>query len=155
VVGGGKPPWLLHGEDALFKLVPEKPGKKAELTPIELPAELGKIHDGLAMESGQVLLASTAGLRQLDSERKLSKCPFTPPDGTVRAMCRDGLGRIWLAGKSVWMVDAKGTVHDLGKLTQYGAEANAIGADSTEATGVIVSLSGRGVLFVRVEDPAR
>jgi hypothetical protein len=33
--------------------------------------------------------------------------------------------------------------------------AHAIGADSTDATGVIIALGRRGVLFVRVEDAGR
>jgi hypothetical protein len=53
------------------------------------------------------------------------------------------------------MVDAKGTVHDLGKLHRYGVMAHASGSDSTDATGVIVGLGKRGVLFVRAEDEHR
>jgi hypothetical protein len=53
------------------------------------------------------------------------------------------------------MVDAKGKVHDLGKLNCYGVMAQAVGADSTDDTGVIVGLGMRGVLFVRAEDADR
>jgi hypothetical protein len=53
------------------------------------------------------------------------------------------------------MVDAKDKVHDLGKLNRYGVEAHSIGGDSTEATGVIVGLGKRGILFVRAEDADR
>jgi hypothetical protein len=120
---------------------------------VSLPAELGKVHDALALESGQILLACTAGLRLFDEKSgKVSECPFVPPKGEVLALCRDGRGRTWLAGSRVWVVDARGTVHDLGGLKRYSAVAHAIGADGADATGVIVALGGRGVLFVRAED---
>jgi hypothetical protein len=70
-------------------------------------------------------------------------------------LCHDGRGRTWLVGSSIWMVDAKGKVHDLGKLNCYGVMAQAVGADSTDDTGVIVGLGMRGVLFVRAEDADR
>jgi hypothetical protein len=152
---GGKPPWILHCEGGLYRLTPKEGARDASLTPVPLPAELGTIHDALALEAGPILLACSAGLHLFDEKSgKASGCPFAPPGGEVLALCRDGRGRIWLAGSGLWMVDAKGVVHDLGKLTRYGA-AQAIGADSADATGVIVALVGRGILFVRAEDVGR
>jgi hypothetical protein len=156
VVGQDKPPWILHCDGSLYHLAPGKGARDAALTPVPLPAELGTIRDALALESGQILLACAAGLRLFDEDSgKVSACPFAPPKGDVWALCRDGRGRRWLAGSGVWMVDAKGTVHDLGKLQRYGVMAQAIGADSADATGVIVALGHRGVLLVRVEDADR
>jgi hypothetical protein len=101
-------------------------------------------------------LACAAGLRLLNEKSgKVSRCPFAPPKGDVRALCYDGRGRTWLAGSSVWMVDAEGKVHDLGKLARYGVVAHAIGADSTDATGMVVALGTRGVLFVRADGTGR
>jgi hypothetical protein len=155
-VGQDKPPWVLHCDSSLYQLIPGKGAQDTSLTPLPLPAELGKVHDALTLKSGQILLACTAGLRLLDEKSgKVSECPFAPPKGKVSAMCLDGRGRTWLAGSSIWMVDAKGTVHDLDKLNRYGAVAHAIGADSTDATGVIVALIRRGVVFVRAEDADR
>ena len=144
VVGQGKPPWVLHCEDRLYRLTPGKGARAAELAPIALTAELGVVRDALAMEGGQLLLACTAGLRLFDAPSgKLSACPFAPPrGGEVRALCRDGRGRTWLAGNGVWMVDATGAVHDLGKLNRYGVTVHAIGPDAADPTGVIVALGG-------------
>jgi hypothetical protein len=156
VVGQSKPPWVLHCDTSLYRLTPGKGAEDAALTQIPLPVELGKVHDALALKSGRILLACTAGLRLFDEKnRKVSRCPFAPPKGEVWALCHDGRGRTWLAGSSVWMVDAKGKLHDLAKLARYGVRAHAIGADSTDATGVIVALGKRGVLFVRAEDADR
>lgn len=156
VVGQGKPPWILHCKDSLYRLTPGKGAQDAALVPVPLLADLGKIHDALAIEAGQILLACTAGLRSFDEKSgKVSECPFPLPKGEVRALCRDGRGRTWLAGSGLWMVDGKGTVHDFAKLNQYGAVAHAIGADSTDPTCVIVALGRRGVLFVRAEAQVR
>jgi hypothetical protein len=156
VVGQGKSPWILHCEGRLYRLTPGKGMEDAALTPISLPTELGKVQDALALESGQILLACTAGLRLFDDKSgKVTECPFAAPKGEVQAICKDGRGRTWLAGSSVWIVDAKGKVHDLGKLDRYGDMAYGIGADSTDATGVIVALGQRGVLFVRAEEADR
>jgi hypothetical protein len=155
-VGHGKPPWILHCESSLYRLTPGKGVQDAALTPIPLPAELGEVRDALALDSGPILLACTAGLRLFDEKSgKVSACPFAPPKGEVRTFCHDGRRRTWLAGSSVWMVDTKGRIHDLDKLARYGALAHAIGADSTDDTGVIIALGKRGVLFVRAEDADR
>ncbi len=149
-------PWLLHCEDKLYRLTPATGDQEAAIAPVPLPAEVGIVRDALALETGQVLVTCTAGLRLFDEKSgKLSECPFVPPKGEVQALCRDGRGRIWLAGSGVWMVDAKGTVHDLSKLNRYGVAVQAIGADSTDATGVIVALDSRGVLFLCAEDAGR
>ncbi|HEV3386998.1 MAG TPA: hypothetical protein VG097_19425 [Gemmata sp.] len=156
VIGEGNPPWTLLSRDGLFRLSPGKRAEDAVLTPIPQLEKLGTIHDALALKTGQILLASTAGLRLFDEPSgKVSECPFAQPQGKVRALCRDGRGRTWLVGNGIWMVDAKGKIHDLGKLNRYGTMASAIGADSSDATGVIVGLGRRGVLFVRAGDTDR
>lgn len=140
----------------MYRLTPGKGEQDAELAPLPLPVELGKVQDALAIKSGQILLLCNAGLRLFDAkDGKVSKCPFTLPKGEVTAICQDGRGRTWLAGSSIWMVDAKNKVHDLGKLNRFGVMANAIGADSADATGVIVGLGKRGILIVRAEDVDR
>jgi hypothetical protein len=156
-VGQSKPPWVLHCEGALYRLTPGKGARETELTAVPLPAGLGVVRDALALDGGQILLACTAGLRLFDEKTgKVSECPFAPPRGSeVRALCKDGRGRTWLAGNGLWLVDAKGAVHDLGKLNRYGTTAHAIGADAADPTGVIVALGGRGVLVVRAGDAGR
>jgi streptogramin lyase len=155
-LGQGSPPWILFGEEKLYRLNPGKASDDATLTPIPLPAELGKVNDAVVFKTGQILMACTAGLRLFDEKSgKVSECPFELPKGEVRALCRDGRGRTWLAGSSIWMVDAKGNVHDLGKLNRFGITPQTIGADSTDPAGVIISLGERGVLFVRAEDSNR
>jgi hypothetical protein len=95
VVGQGKPPWILHCEDRLYRLDPGKDKEDATLKPVPLPAELGLVRDALALEAGQILLACTAGLRLFDEKSgKVSDWPFAPPAGSeVRALCKDGRGR--------------------------------------------------------------
>lgn len=151
MVGEGKPPWILHCDDSLYRLTPGEGGRDAVLAPVPLPAEAGLVHDALALDDGKILLACSAGLRLFDVKSgKVTECPFAPK-GDVQAVCRDGRGRIWLAGSGLWIVDATGAVHDLGALNRYGVAARAIGADTADATGVIVALDGRGVLRVRAE----
>jgi len=153
VVGQDQPPWTLHCENKLYRLTPENGAHEATLTPISLSIDLGDIHGALPFKSGQILLACAKGFRLFDEKSEnISECPFAAPNGVVRALCRDGRGRIWLAGSSLWMVDAKGKVYDFSKLNRYGAMAHAIGADSKNADGVIAALGWRGVLFVRAEN---
>jgi hypothetical protein len=152
VVGQGTPPWVAHSENGLYRLTPGKGAEDAEFAPVPLPAEVGKVHDAVAIGGGQILLACSTGLRLFDEATgKVSACPFAEPKGEVLALCRDGRARTWMAGSGLWMVDAKGTVHDLGRLNRYGAAAHAIGADGADATGVIVALGRRGVLLVRAD----
>ncbi len=153
VVGRSTSSWILHDESELYRLTPGKAMNDSSFTQITIPKELGKIRDALSHKSGQILLACTAGLRLIDVNSGIvSPCPFAPPKGEVLALCEDGLGRTWLAGSSVWLVDANGMVHDFDRLVRFGVVAHAIGADSTNPAGVFVALRGRGVLSLRTED---
>jgi hypothetical protein len=153
VVGKGGPPWLLHAEAGLYRLDPGKGEGNATLKPVPLPAKVGKVYDALPLAPGKLLLATDAGLRAfVEDGGKLTDAPFTPPKAKVVALCRDGRGRLWLAGGGVWLVDAEGKVHSLDKVRLVGDSVRAIGADSAHDDGVIVALGKRGVLFLRAGD---
>jgi hypothetical protein len=121
----------------------------AALHPLPLPAQIGKVHDALALAPGKVLLATESGLRMLARRgSRLSTPPFMPPQKEVTALCQDRLGRVWLAGDGLWLVDG-GKLHDAGQALPIAEPASALGADGEHEDGVVVCLRERGVAFVR------
>src|SRR5262249_10061605 len=139
----------------LFQLDPGKAEKDAVLEPVTLPDETGEVHDGLAWTTGKLLLATDSGLRIFDqTTAKLSRGPFEPPQKKVRSLCRDGKGRLWLAGEGVGMLDRGGKLHTLESVPLIGGSIGQIGplgADREQGSGVIVSLGRRGVLVLRAD----
>ena len=67
-------------------------------------------------------------------------------------LCRDGRGRLWLAGQGLAVVEAAGKAPvPLDEVPMIGRTTiNALAADPEHADGVIAALSERGVVFVRV-----
>src|SRR5262249_55131209 len=55
-VGDG-PPWLIAASHGLFRLDPGTRTFNAQMTPVALSPELGTVHDVLAWDKGQLLLA--------------------------------------------------------------------------------------------------
>jgi hypothetical protein len=146
------PPWVIHGEECLLLLTPGQNWGESALKPVTLPTAVGKVYDALALARGKLLLATDAGLRVFNKRSATLTFPdFKAPSAKVRALCRDGKGRVWLAGGGIWMVDGAGTVHSFEKITLIGGPVWTVGADSDCDEGVIVSLGRRGVLILRTE----
>lgn len=113
------------------------------------------IRDAIPWEPGVLLLATYEGLRLLDLDEPIvGPSPIGRPDGTVRRLCRDGSGRLWLAGDGLWLVDpetdepvAMEALPMLGR-----SKVAAIAPDPERPDGVVAAIEGRGVVFVAVPD---
>jgi hypothetical protein len=112
-----------------------------------------KVEDALAWKAGEVLIATRKGVKLVDvATGKVHPAPLPSPDRPVKQMVRDGLGRLWLAGDGLWMIDSKNVLHDLAEVPMVGRSAvSAIASDPAKKDGVIVSLGVRGVAFIGVE----
>jgi ligand-binding sensor domain-containing protein len=160
-VGDAGPPWILldRTHRQLLRLA-YGPGfqdpKLGAVKIMEGNAAL-KIHDAIPNAKGGLLLATDKGLRRLDvASGKVEPSPLPVPDRPVTALARDGLGRVWMGGDGLWVVDADGKrLHDCGPLPMIGrTEVVTIAADPDHRDGVIASLGERGVVFVRVSEGA-
>jgi hypothetical protein len=142
------PPWHVvdRRSHKLFRLSIE-PTPRLD----EVPLGEVKVHDALAWKEGSLLLATDQGLRLYrDGAMGPPDLPVTaaPPFRTAR----DGLGRLWMGGNGLWLVQGNELIH-LDDAIEIGVSpVEAIAADPDHLGGVIVSIGGRGVLFVRLED---
>jgi hypothetical protein len=160
-IGDAGPPWLLldRDETQLLSLVYGSEFKDPKLDAVRI-TEAGaalKILDAIPLSKGELLLATDKGLRRFEiASAKVQPSPLPVPDRPVTSLARDGLGRVWLAGEGLWVVDADGKrLHDCGSLPMMGrTEIVTIAADPERRDGVIVSLGERGVAFVRVSAEA-
>ena len=77
--------------------------------------------------------------------------PSPHRDGIVSSLCRDGLGRLWLAGAGLAMIEADGkALHAFDALPMMGRSAvAALAADAGHDDGVAVAMESRGVVLVR------
>jgi hypothetical protein len=160
------PPWLLlDGRNFnLWRLDHGVKGHQPQLTPVEI-SEGGKtlrIDDAIAWSDDSLPLATDAGLRAYStSARKLSRVDFPEPPQPATTLVRDGLGRLWLGGGSIWTARASSTglwlVEPGAKAPEAldrvpwirWSEVYALAPDPHHADGVIAALGSRGVAFVR------
>jgi hypothetical protein len=147
--------WRLdHGERA----------DRPRLTPIAVAEENRtlRIDDAIAWRDDSLLLATGAGLRTFTrSTGKLSRVDFPEPTRPPTTLRRDGLGRLWLGGGSVWtargsaralwLIDAEArTLESLDRVPWVGrSEVYALARDPNHPDGVIAALGERGVGFVQ------
>jgi hypothetical protein len=132
-------------------LEPSADGRSATLTALDWPG-LGEVRDAVDLGGGRLLLATDAGLKTLDSAGRPQRpaeasLPHIPDD--VRRLCRDGSGRLWLAGRRLWLLGSDGRPHALDALptlTEGGVVS--LVADPADPSGIAACLGPRGVLFV-------
>src|SRR5207253_3837690 len=113
------------------------------------------ILDAISWTEGHLLLATDEGMRVYEkASGKLLPAPLPEPGRPVKLLCRDGLGRLWLAGEGLWMLGRDGrTLHSLDSLPMMGrTEVAALASDAKHADGIVASLGERGVLFVRGDE---
>lgn len=154
-VGADGPPRILRDRrnEHLYRLFvsTDKNAPRLErLDVIEKGSPL-KVRDALTWERGVLLLATDRGLRTYDiGSGKLSLAPLPDPGRTVGVLKRDRLGRLWLGGTGLAMIEANGrTVHSFDNLPAIGrAEIAAIAVDDEHDAGIVVALRGRGVVSV-------
>jgi len=161
-LGDAGPPWLLLDDDKsqLLRLAHGPDFKAPKLDAVKL-VEAGaplKVLDAIPWSKGEVLLATDKGLRRFDVATDAIRDAGLPsPGGPVSSLARDGLGRVWLGGEGLWLVDGEGDdgrLHDLGTLPMIGRTAVAtMAADPADRDGVLVSLGPRGVVAVQVAGP--
>ena len=100
-----------------------------------------------------------AGRWEQDPEDEAAPVDFGVAEPVVHEpspFCRDGLGRLWVAWGGLWMADLRAwRIHTFSSLPMMGrARVTGVYADVKSPDGVIATLEGRGVVFVRVL-PAR
>jgi hypothetical protein len=154
-VSADRPPWILltpKGELSRLSLLN---GKEAVLEPIEVKDHDGKpvrVTDAVAWPAARYLLATDAGLQTLDpSTGIVSPADLPAVEDRIRVLGRDGLGRLWLGGESVWVVDGEAkTIRTVDCQTRgIGRSAYAMGADAGHDDTMLVSLPG-GMAMIRV-----
>jgi hypothetical protein len=156
-LGDAGPPWLLRDEDRsqLLRLTHGPGFKDPKLDAVKVVegGALLKILDAIPWSKGELLLATDKGLRRFDiATDKVRHAELPAPGGPVTSLARDGLGRVWLGGEGLWLVDLDGgRLHDVGALPMIGRTAVVtMAADPAHRDGVIISLGPRGVVYVRV-----
>ena len=154
-VGKDGPPWILvdREENHLLSLT-TAPDPHLDLIRVKEDDKALQVHDALAWKEGELLLATDHGLRVFErSTGKTQPAPIPKPDGPVKFVGRDGLGRLWLAGEGLWMFEpATGKLHTASSLPMIGqTEPTALAADPDHSDGIILALGQRGVVFVRID----
>jgi hypothetical protein len=144
------PPWILFSptEDRLYRLTCGPGQQTPRLEQVQQEPGI-KIHDATPWTDGNVLLATSAGLRVYDpASGHAIPGPVDLPSRDIRAVCRDGSGRLWASADRVWMWDGS-RLHDMGAVPMLDATSvSAMEADPEHPDGVILALGRRGVLFV-------
>jgi len=157
-IGIAGPPWILIDQENahLLRLDYGLRLKSPRLThvPVRENGKLLQVHDALVWANGSLLLATDKGLRLFELRQgRLSA--FTIPslgeEVTITRLCRDGMGRLWLGGPGLWMIDQKAKLaHDFSELPMTGSlcDVVAFAVDPRRKDAVIVSLGLRGILFL-------
>ena len=154
-ISSDRPPWILLTPRGELTRLSVKDGKHAVLDGIDVKGGGGKfvrVTDAVAWPAGRFLLATDAGLRALDpSTGAVTPANLPAVDDQIRVLGRDGLGRLWLGGESVWVVDGDGTkVRKVDcQTTGIGRSAYAMGPDAGHEDTMLVSLPG-GLAMIRV-----
>lgn len=165
------PPWLLLGgyDGNLWRLIHDAAANKPRLARDRI-TEAGKplrTEDAIPWIENSLLLATDKGLRVYSPNTgKLSRADIPEPPHPATTIVRDGLGRLWMGGRTSWnrrtslqglwlgepgakTPEAFDHVPWIGRSHVY-----AIAPDPQHADGVVVALGPRGVVFVQAR-PAR
>jgi hypothetical protein len=145
-------------------------GDKPQLTSVEI-REAGKslrVDHAIPWSDASLLLATDAGLRvYYPNARKLSRVDLPEPPQPATTLARDGLGRLWMGGGTIWTarkssrglwlgVPGAKTPEAFDRVPRVGRnEVHAIAPDPQHADGVVLAFGSRGVAFVRAHAAKR
>ncbi len=154
------PPWiLLDPENEQLLRLSYRPSIKdirLDLLPVKDNVGVMKIRDAIKWNNDELLLATDRGVRTFALATSKVGSPAIETGGRqVARLCRDTLGRLWLGGDRLTLIEADGkTIRTLDGLPMVGESAIvARGADSSQPGGIIAALEGRGVVFVQATAP--
>ncbi|MDG3007385.1 hypothetical protein [Paludisphaera mucosa] len=159
--GAKGPPWLLldivegEGVAGLWRLEPGRSARGSWLFEVE-PQEgetSPRVRAAAPWTDASVLLSTDAGLRTYDpTAGALARIDIPDPPKPATTLCRDGLGRVWLGGEDGLRLAVPGakSVGSFDAVPGIGKHAvSALAPDPAHPDGVIVSLGGLGVAFMR------
>ena len=105
------------------------------------------VFDAVADSDGWVLLATAHGLLRLrleDGQRK----SIPSPNEEIKSICRDGQGRLWAAGKRLYISSDEGKRWNNVELPMFSDTYTKRVRPNAMAPGLIVALHDRGVVFL-------
>jgi hypothetical protein len=150
------PPWILldHRNKTLVRLHLDP---KTDLPPramlkIREGERVLAIHEALPLTRETLLLATDQGLRTFEiASGKISPPVLPVLDRKVKRLCRDGLGRLWMGGDGLVMIDPGGkTLHAFDALPMLGrSPIDALATDPSHPEGVVVAMGTRGLIFIQ------
>jgi hypothetical protein len=153
-VSDGGPPWIMAGRFGLWKMSVAAAGK-ALLEGLTVTNDEGAdviVWSAATMPGNRLLVAGYPGFWIVDLETmKGSRLDLKSPKADVHAVACDGLGRFWLVGSGVWMVEAdERTVHriDLGQ-TICGGYLKTVASDPA-APDAVFAAGSAGLVRIQV-----
>jgi hypothetical protein len=119
--------------------------------PVQIDGERLQIRDAHAMGEGKLLLATDRGLHAYEL-RWTTAQPLRPAglDGEVGIILRDRAGRVWLAGRGLWLLEGETRAHALHPAIPALAEADIISMAEAPDGRLALGLSGRGAMLLDV-----
>ena len=159
----GKPPWILLDKQkkTLVRLHPDPRSGQRPIEPIPVRDDehVLQVHDAISWTGGALLLATDQGMKAFDiATGKIAPANLPAIERQVSRLCRDGLGRLWMGGDGLLMIDPDGkTVHSFDTVPMLGRSAiAALAADPAHPDGVAAAvLEQRGLIFVQARSSPR
>jgi ligand-binding sensor domain-containing protein len=107
------------------------------------------VFDAVADSDGWVLLATAHGLLRLRLEDGHRKPIASPSLGEeIKSICRDGQGRLWVAGRRLYVSSDEGKRWNNVELPMVSDTYTKRVRPNPMAPGLIVALHDRGVVFL-------
>ncbi len=157
-VNAGGPPWILLNRrpGRLIRMQPAPRGNEPPFAAVPIRDREGEreleVFDATSWDKDTLLLATDLGLRMFaTASGKLTSPPSPLPGRQIKRLCRDGLGRLWLSGQGLLMIDPdRKTVHAFDAVPMLGrSPIDALAADPAHPDGVVAAMEERGLIFVQ------
>lgn len=146
------PPWIFCSEsglDGLWRLDYSPGFKRARLERISVDIN---VRDAIALDEQRILLIDEKGKILLfdASHSRILSWRGPVPGEKVRHVIRDGAGRLWLAGDSVYLQEGEGKPwHILSRLPIITGQVDAIAPDPEHPDGVVLVTRENEIAFIR------
>ena len=138
---------------------------RARITPFDVPADWANRDDvrksnwidALPWGERQLLLATSTVVCIFDlAGKSCPSLPNGPVDGAVELLARDSSGRVWLGGRSLWALDARGNVTSFGGAAPILRDTEVLDLFGTrDRLGVAMGPRGLLVIDTSSVGPAR